>query len=184
MSELMLDLHLDATRQHLYQMLVSRLDNVGQESIDRSLQHAGVSDKHHHNLNEVFAAINSLNVSNQVKHDARAIYGILAEAEARVHGCSVEETHFHEVGNGEAIKNVIGICLAIEVLNPYRIVATPVQTGKGKVKCAHGLLDIPAPATAAIIERGIPVAKEKIEGEWCTPTSAAVIYHFVDDFVE
>ena len=112
----------------------------------------------------------------------RAVYRILAEAEASVHGCAVDETHFHEVGNGEAVRNVCAVCLAVEALAPERIAATPVQVGSGTVTCAHGELHIPAPATAAILAAGIPVCTERLDGERCTPTSAALIKHFVDEF--
>ena len=149
--------------------------------IDRTTR-AGVPDRHHHNIGEVGDTIDALMVSDRVKQDMHAIYRILAQAEATAHGCAVEDTHFHEVGNGEAIRNVLGICLAIEAINPDEITATPVQTGSGTVQCAHGVLDIPAPATAAIIARGIPVCEETLDGELCTPTSAAVILHFVDRF--
>ena len=94
----------------------------------------------------------------------------------------MEETHFHEVGNGEALRNVLAICLAVEALDPDEITATRVQTGSGTVRCAHGELPIPAPATAAIIARGIPTCERKLEGERCTPTSAAVILHFVQRY--
>ena len=135
-------------------------------------------------VGEVYEVIDGQALDARVKEDAKAVYGILAQAEAQVHGCPVEHTHFHEVGNHEAIANVLAVCLAVRALDPSRIEATPVQTGSGKVQCAHGLLDIPAPATAAIIARGIPVVPETREGEWCTPTSAALILHFVDAFVE
>ena len=86
------------------------------------------------------------------------------------------------MGNGEALRNVLAICLAVEALDPDEVVATRVQTGEGTVMCAHGELAIPAPATAAIIARGIPVRERTLPGERCTPTSAAVILHFVDRF--
>ena len=99
-----------------------------------------------------------------------------------MHGCPVEHTHFHEVGNGEAIRCVCEICLAIEMIDPESIAATPIQTGSGTVVCAHGELPIPAPATKAILDQGIPTSAEFGEGELCTPTSAAVIKHFVERF--
>ncbi len=87
------------------------------------------------------------------------------------------------MGEGKAILNALIICSAICHLHPDYIVATPVQTGSGKIECAHGLMDIPAPATAAILETGIPTTEEKLEGELCTPTSAAIIKYFVQEFV-
>lgn len=171
-----------ATRRAILGDLLARLPEERRSAVAERTAAAGVPATHHHDLGEVNATIDALAASERVKRDMRAIYRILAEAEATAHGCSVEETHFHEVGNGEAIENVFGICLSIEMLDPDEITATSVQTGSGTVRCAHGLLDIPAPATAAILARGIPVCSELLEGELCTPTSAAVIYHFVDRF--
>ncbi len=183
MSELKLDLSQDATRRFLTEELLGRLDARQREDVARSLGQAGVPDSHHRNLGEVEETIDVLQVSDRVKNDMRAIYHILAQAEAQVHGVSLEETHFHEVGRGEGIKNTLGICLAIEALAPDRIVATSVQVGRGTVVCSHGELDIPAPATRAVLADDIPLCCERLEGEFCTPTSAAIIRYFVDDFI-
>ena len=178
-----LKLDVDATRQSIRDQLFDRLDASQLSVIESMLAQAFPEAEHFHNVGEVNDAIDALSISRSVKDHAKAVYQVLAEAEASVHGCALEETHFHEVGNAEAVCNVLAICLALEALAPEKIIATPVQTGRGKVKCAHGLLDIPAPATAAIIARGIPVVANRREGEWCTPTSAAIILHFVDEFV-
>lgn len=182
MTELHLDLTCDATRRSILADLRGRLDAGAQAALDAAVEAAGVPERHHHDLGEVLATIDALAVSDRVKDDMRAIYRILAEAEATAHGCAVEETHFHEVGNGEAVRNVVAVCLAVEALAPERITATPVQTGSGTVVCAHGELPIPAPATAAILATGIPTCEDLLEGERCTPTSAALIKHFVDEF--
>lgn len=173
----------NATRTYLLAETLATLSDEVQAQVRAAMETCGISDTHHHDLAEVLTAIESTKLSDRVKEDARSVYQILAEAEATAHGCSVEETHFHEVGNGETIRNVLGICLAVEALDPQTITATCVQTGSGTIQCAHGLLAIPAPATAATIARGIPVCETKLEGELCTPTSAAVIYHFVDEYV-
>lgn len=182
MTSLHLDLTHNATRRSILADLRGRLSAEQQEELDAATAAAGVSPRHHHDIGEVNATIDDLNVSDRVKDDLRSIYSILANAEAMVHGCPVEHTHFHEVGNGEAIRCVCEICLAIEMLDPERITATPVQTGSGAVVCAHGELPIPAPATKAILDQGIPTCAELGEGELCTPTSAAVIKHFVSAF--
>jgi RNAse (barnase) inhibitor barstar len=181
-SMLKLDLTQDATRGGILGQLMAGLDADCQSAIKATVEPLATSGAHFHDMAEVRAAIDAQPVSDAVKADAHAIYQVLAEAEASVHGCPVEQTHFHEVGNADAVANVLGVCLAVEALDPDAICATSVQTGQGKVQCAHGLLDIPAPATAAIIARGIPVCAERREGEWCTPTSAAIILHFVDTF--
>ena len=180
---LTLNLSRNATRAYIYADLLDQLSKTERIKVRNALEELAIPYEHHHDLSAVTQRIDLLQVSPRVKHDALCIYRILAEAEAQVHGCSVESTHFHEVGKGEAIENVMGICLAVEALNPQRIQASAVQTGCGKVECAHGILDIPAPATAAILSKGIPLVEEKLEGELCTPTSAAVIYHFVDEFI-
>lgn len=183
MPTLHLDLSKDATRRSILADVRSRLSVEQQGQLDKAVEEAGVPERHHHDIGEVNATIDALAVSDKVKADMRSIYDILAHAEATVHECSVEHTHFHEVGNGEAIRMVCELCLAIELLAPGRITATPVQTGSGTVVCAHGELPIPAPATKAILDRGIPTCSVLGEGELCTPTSAAVIKHFVEEFV-
>ena len=182
MTTLVWNLQENATRRHLLAEALLQLPEDARGAVEAAAEAAGVPERHHHNLAEVNATIDALAVSDRAKGDARAIYRILAEAEATAHGCAVEQTHFHEVGNGEAVRNVAAICLAVEALDPDRIVATHVQTGEGTVHCAHGELPIPAPATAAIIARGIPVCERTLPGERCTPTSAAVIWHFVDEY--
>lgn len=172
----------NATRRHLLAETLLQLPEGRREQVLRAAEAAGVPEGHHHDLAEVNDTIEVLDASDRVKADMRAIYRILAEAEATAHGCAVEETHFHEVGNGEALRNVAAICLAVEAFDPDEIVATRVQTGQGTVLCAHGELPIPAPATAAIIARGISVCERTLPGERCTPTSAAVILYFVDRF--
>ena len=187
MKTLKLELHDDATRQHIRAQLFALLDETSYIAIGRAVEPLAKSDGHCHGLPEVIDVIRSQHFDAEIEADAIDIYRILNGAEASVHGCSPDETHFHEVGNHEAIGNVLAVCLAIRALAPERIVATPVQVGKGKVQCAHGLLDIPAPATAAIISHGDPefvIAEPRREGEWCTPTSAAIIKHYVEEFVE
>ena len=173
----------DATRASILNQLRAKIDDAAWAAITTEAMKAGVPKGHHHGIVEVRQTIDSLRVSRKVKEDLLGVYEILAKAEAQVHGCAVDETHFHEVGEGKAILNALIICSAICHLHPDYIVATPVQTGSGKIECAHGLMDIPAPATAAILETGVPTTEEKLEGELCTPTSAAIIKHFVQEFV-
>ena len=180
--ELFLDLNQDATRKSIVNQLRAKIADAEWAALMTDAARAGVPKGHHHGIVEVRKTIEGLSASKAVKEHMLAVYEILAQAEAQVHGCEVDETHFHEVGNGEAILNTLVICLALTQLHPDLVVATPVQTGSGQIECAHGLMDIPAPATAAILETGIPVCEEKLPGELCTPTSAAIIKHFVDEF--
>ncbi len=182
MNTLRWNLSENATRAQLLGDTLLQLPEGAREQLEQAAAAAGVPERHHHNIGEVLATIGTLAVSDRVKADLRAVYTILAEAEAAAHGCAVDETHFHEVGDGARIRNTLLLCLAIEQANPQHIVATPAQTGEGTVMCAHGELAIPAPATAAIIAHGIPTATRKLPGERMTPTSAAIILHFVDEF--
>ena len=140
----------------------------------------GVDEPHHHGhrkLSDVLETINGLNVSDKVRKDAIQIYTEIAEAESKVHGEPVGEVHFHEVGMLDAIADVVGSCILIEKLSPDYIVSSPLRTGFGYVECAHGKLPIPAPATALLL-RGVESYAGDIEGEFTTPTGAAIIGHF------
>ncbi len=171
-----------ATRDRILETLLEYMTYEQRERFDEVMSGAVVPEHHHHSLADIEETIDSLHVAANVKEDMRGVYAILAQAEATVHGCAVEQTHFHEVGNASGIRNALAICVAVSLLEPERIYATPVQPGSGKIECAHGLLDLPAPATAAILAQDIPLCETRLEGERCTPTSAALIKHFVQVF--
>ena len=151
-----------------------------QESHDHPHDHG---HHHHTSVNDINEIINNLEVSERVKADARAVYHIIAEAESSVHGRPVTEIHFHEVGTMDAVADVVAVCLLMEMLSPEQVIASPVHTGSGQVRCAHGILPVPAPATALIL-RGIPAYGGTVKGELCTPTGAALLKHFVSRFGE
>lgn len=138
-------------------------------------------DHRHHSMADVEEIIRSLNVSEKVKEDAIGVYHTLAEAESVVHGTTVTQIHFHEVGQMDAIADIVCVCMLIEKLAPDQILASSVNTGTGKVKCAHGILPIPAPATSHLLH-GIPIYNTGVNGELCTPTGAALLKYFVDAF--
>lgn len=137
---------------------------------------------HHASVQDITEKITALPVSESVKKHALAVYQLIAEAESHAHGRPVSEIHFHEVGTLDAIADIVGVCLLIEMLHPDRILASPVHVGSGFVRCAHGVLPVPAPATAHILQ-GIPCYGGAVEGELCTPTGAALLRHFADAFV-
>lgn len=144
----------------------------------------GQSHEHvHRKLSDVIDVISGLKISDRVKEDAAAIYRIIAEAEAGVHGESVDNVHFHEVGSLFAVAYVIAACMAVDKLSPNRITASPIRTGFGQICCAHGILPVPAPATASIL-MGIPNHPGDEEEEFCTPTGAAIVKHFAENFTK
>ena len=125
--------------------------------------------------------IDGLPVSDRVKTDAKAVYALIADAESRVHGRPVSEVHFHEVGMMDAVADVVGVCLLMEQLHPDQVITSPVHVGSGAVRCAHGILPVPTPATALLLE-GIPTYGGQIRGELCTPTGAALLRYFATSF--
>ena len=141
----------------------------------------GEHHHHHTHMSDIESIINSLNVSAKVKSDALAVYSLIAEAESKAHGKPITDIHFHEVGTMDAVADIVGVCVLLEQLDADRIVVSPVATGFGQVRCAHGILPVPAPATASIIE-GIPTYTGSVEGELLTPTGAALLKHFADSF--
>lgn len=147
--------------------------------VEENEHHHG-HEHHHCALRDITRIINELNIDEAVKSDALAVYNLIAEAESIVHGCEINHIHFHEVGTLDAVADVVCVCMLLRELSPERIIVSPIHTGYGQVKCAHGILSVPAPATAYIL-RGIPVYA-KTEGELCTPTGAALLKYFADDF--
>ena len=136
---------------------------------------------HHTSVADIEGIIDGLDVSGRVKADAKAVYSLIAEAESRVHGHPVSEIHFHEVGTLDAVADVVGVCLLMEMIGAEKITASPVHVGAGYVRCMHGVLPVPAPATALILN-GIPTYGGQVQGELCTPTGAALLKHFASGF--
>ena len=141
-------------------------------------------DEAHHSHTDLTCIkniVSKLDISDKIKKDILRIYDIIAQAESKVHGTTVEEVHFHEVGALDAVADITAVCMLLDKLNPGEIIVSPVNTGFGTVKCAHGLLPVPAPATAEIL-KGIPTYTNEIQGELCTPTGAALLSYFADEF--
>lgn len=135
----------------------------------------------HHSLNDISSIIYALNMPEKVKTDALAVYNLIAQAESHAHGTPVEQIHFHEVGNKDAIMDVTAVCYLMNLIGAEKILASPVHVGSGSVHCAHGIMPVPAPATEFLL-RGIPYYQGQIQSELCTPTGAALLKYFVQDF--
>ena len=141
-------------------------------------------DEHHHahsGLGQIHSLVEALPIPTMVKLDVLAVYRLIAQAESQVHGVPVEHIHLHEVGALDAVADITAVCLLLHRLNVEQIVASPVHVGSGSVCCAHGVLPVPAPATALLLQ-GIPSYGGEIAGELCTPTGAALLKHFVQKF--
>ena len=145
----------------------------------------GEKTHHHHehtSITEIMAFIDSVPLDEAIRENAKKVYSIIAEAESRVHGHPIENVHFHEVGSLDALADVLSVCTLMHELAPERILASEVNVGSGTVRCAHGILPVPAPATELIL-RGVPIYSRQIKSELCTPTGAALLKYFVSEFV-
>ncbi|WP_367924070.1 nickel pincer cofactor biosynthesis protein LarC [uncultured Ruthenibacterium sp.] len=149
--------------------------------------HTGhAQDAHHHPHThrtpaDVQTIVEQLTLPHKVRTNALQVYKAIAQAEAHVHGVSVADIHFHEVGTLDAIADVVGVCLLIDMLGADEVIASPIHVGRGQVRCAHGVLPVPAPATAYLLQ-GVPIYSADVDGELCTPTGAALVRHFAKQF--
>ena len=156
-----------------------------EESVEPSPCHKPSShahhEHHHSSMHDIEHIVADLPVSDKVKKDVLAVYSLIAEAESHVHGIPVTQIHFHEVGMMDAVADVTAVCMLMERLSPGQVVVSPVHVGSGQIKSAHGILPVPAPATAYILQ-DVPIYGGKINGELCTPTGAALLKHFATRF--
>ena len=169
------------------------IDGEEEESVDVSDHHHEHDHNHHHgdtehhehshnSLYEIEEIIEELNISKEIRSDIREVYQLLAQAESEVHGTSVSEIHFHEVGKLDAIADIAAVCYMMHEIDPDKVIVSPINVGSGQVRAAHGILPVPAPATAYLLI-GIPsYSSDRINGELCTPTGAALVKYFAFDF--
>ena len=138
------------------------------------------NEKHRH-LRHVEEIINNSTLSDKVKTTSLKIFSLIAFAEAKVHQIEVERVHFHEVGALDSIADIVGAAICLEYLKVDKVLSAPIQLGGGTVKCAHGIMPVPAPATALIVAN-IPVKTGLVQHEATTPTGAAILVATVDEF--
>lgn len=148
---------------------------------ENTTHHEHSHEHHHYSFMSVKHIIEELEIDKDVKANAVKVYEIIGNAEAHVHNSTLENIHFHEVGSLDAMADVVGCCLLFHYLKPDRIICSPIHVGNGTVKCAHGILPVPTPATAEIL-KGIPYYTGNINSELCTPTGAAILKYFADSF--
>ena len=140
------------------------------------------NEKHRH-LRHVEELVNQSSLSDKVKADSLKIFDLIAVAEAKVHNISKERVHFHEVGALDSIADIVGAAICLDYLKVDKIMSAPIQLGGGMVKCAHGLMPVPAPATTEIVQN-VPVKTGLVQHEATTPTGAAILVAMVDEFTE
>ena len=154
---------------------------------DHHHEHHSHDHEHGHSHNGIAGirhiVADHLDLPENVREDVLRVYDIIADAESRAHAVPVTDVHFHEVGTMDAIADVTAVCLLMDRIKPHKTAASPVNVGGGTVKCAHGIIPVPAPATANILE-GIPSYSGDIKSELCTPTGAALLKYFVEEFTD
>ena len=140
------------------------------------------NEKHRH-LRHVEELINQSSLSPEVKFLSLKIFDLIAVAEGKVHNISKERVHFHEVGALDSIADIVGAAICLDYLKVDKVMSAPIQLGGGMVKCAHGLMPVPAPATTEIVQN-VPVRTGLVQHEATTPTGAAILVATVDEFTD
>lgn len=156
-----------------------------EESHDHHHDECSHEDEHHHHhssMHDIEHIVREhVMLPRMVQDDVMAVYKLIAEAESHVHGVDVSEIHFHEVGTMDAIADITAVCMLMNRLAVDEVVVSPIHVGSGQVRCAHGILPVPAPATAYIL-KDVPIYGGNVRGELCTPTGAALLKHFAGRF--
>jgi len=138
-------------------------------------------DQHHRTLADINKIINNSTLENDVKELSKKIFYKLAEAESKIHNVQIDEIHFHEVGAVDSIIDIVGAVIGLEKLNIKNIFCSNMPLGKGFVKCSHGIIPIPAPATSELL-KDVPVYQSDADHEMVTPTGAAIVTTIADGF--
>ncbi len=160
-------------------LVVQEVKKLGFRATQITVEHEP-EHKHRH-LHHIEAIIDQSQLTPKQKVTALAIFRRLAEAEAKVHGTTIEKVHFHEVGAVDSIADIVGAAVGWDLLGADRLVVSPIPTGTGRIKIAHGEVNVPAPATAELL-RGIPLAASSVEAELTTPTGAAIVATLASEF--
>ncbi|NIK75129.1 hypothetical protein FHS15_000227 [Paenibacillus castaneae] len=156
-------------------------DHSHDHSHAHSHDHSHGHSHEHRKASDIIHMIESSHLPERVKERSLSIFHLIAEAEGKIHGMDPADVHFHEVGAMDSILDVIGVCLALESLDASKIIVSPVPTGTGRLRMAHGLYPIPAPATADLL-RGVPLSAFTANGELTTPTGAGIVKALASEF--
>jgi uncharacterized protein (DUF111 family) len=183
-------LYIDCTNGISSDMVLSALLDLGadEEICDKGVKSLGLHQRqdhghqgegtHHHSRSyeEVKSIIGAGELSDRAKAIALRTYQVIAAAEAEVHGETLETVHFHEVGRDRAIENIVGAAIAVDQLDPLEIYCSPIHDGHGTIRCSHGVIPVPVPAVAAMMEgREYDFVTDDVETEMVTPTGLGLL---------
>ena len=150
---------------------------------EHSHSHSHHHDHIHRNLYDVNKIIDDSEISENAKDLAKRIFLRVAKAESKVHNETLENVHFHEVGAIDSIVDIIGVAICIDMLKPEKIFSSVVNDGHGFIKCQHGIIPVPVPATAEIFADSNVIFKQvDVENELVTPTGAAIIAELAESY--
>ena len=170
---------LAALRVPGYDLTIQRVTREGVTATDVGVKLLENEQGHGRHLSDIAQILTSSGLSERVRAQALAVFTRLADAEAKIHGTSREEIHFHEVGAVDAIVDIVGSCLLLEMLGVDRVAVSGIPCGSGTIWCQHGWMPVPAPATIELLQ-GFPIYSVDIKGELVTPTGAALVTTLAD----
>ncbi len=162
-----------------YELRVQRITREGITATDVDVKLIETEQGHGRHLSDIAAILDSSPLPPRVRQNALAVFTRLADAEAKIHGTTREQIHFHEVGAVDAIVDIVGSCLLLDMLGVERVVMSSIPCGYGTIQCQHGIMPVPAPATMELLQ-GFPVHSVDIKGELVTPTGAALLTTLAD----
>lgn len=157
-----------------YELHIQRVKREGITATDVDVRLLEVDQGHGRHLSDIAAILQTSSLPPKVQDNALAVFARLADAEAKIHGTTRDEIHFHEVGAVDAIVDIVGSCLLLDMLGVERVVTSPLPCGHGTITCQHGIMPAPAPATMELLQ-GFPIRSVDIRGELVTPTGAALM---------
>lgn len=175
--------------------VLKELNNIGFDGVNVSIERqvkcfvSGIKfnveikkqGHNHTHISQIYDTIDGFNIDEKTKNDAKKVYSMIAAAESKVHNADVADIHLHEVGAKDAIMDIVSACYLFNKIGAEKISASPITTGYGSVKTAHGIMSVPAPASAELLS-GIPCKAGNIEGELATPTGIALLKYFANEF--
>lgn len=162
-----------------YELDIRQVKREGIAAIDVDVRLTGQDIGHGRHLSDIREMIEASTLSDRVKCDSILVFSKLAAAEAGVHGSGIEEIHFHEVGAIDSIVDIVGVCILLDMLSIDRVFVSSIPWSTGTVRCQHGVMPVPAPATLRLLE-GFPMRETSIVGELVTPTGAAILATLAD----